>query len=427
VALIANDENEVLFQSARSNKELQHEKQAQMDRLEELSKLKAIVQKAMTNPTPENVKAAKAAAMQMQSASKPPTMQIESVNKPPTQEVAKPEAKKPEATTDAAPASGKLDNKMLAKKKQADMDRLKELKRLKAVVHKAMTNPTPKNVQAAQAAAMQLSKLAHKQTTPTAPANTPQQAKAPQPAAPQPAVATTTAQPQAQQKKTKIHGASPADLKKLKNLVKKAMTAKTPQEKMSYLQAVQALQAKMQTEKKYKSPKVPVPVAPEAAPKGAAPQNEAAAPQKTATAPEAPKEQNDVLFEIAIDGMGKISVHAGDRASTLAKEFATNHHLSDQMAAKLEQMVAQQMDLHHVSQGEEQKKPVEQHAVTQKKSVVPQSNHQLKKQKKAAMEKVEELKRLGAVVHKAMTNPTAANVKAAKAAAQQLAQLQAKK
>merc|ERR1711871_961165 len=355
VALIANDENEVLFQSARSNKQLEHEKQTQMNRLKELSKLKAIVQKAMTNPTPANVKAAKEAATQLQSANKPPTMQLQGANKLPTKEVAKPEAKKPEAVTDAAPASGKLDNRMLAKKKQADMDRLKELKQLKAVVHKAMTNPTPKNMQAAQAAAMQLSKLSNK--APTAPVKRSPQAKALQPAAPQPAAATKTVQPEAKQKRTKIHGASPADLKKLKNLVKKAMAAKTPQEKMAALQAVQALQLKMQKEKNYKSPKVPTPVAPEAAPKGVtAPQNEVAAPKKTA-ATEAPKEQKSaVLFEIAIDGMGSISVHAGDRASTLAKEFATNHHLSDQMAGKLEQMVAQQMSLHHVSQGEEQKK-----------------------------------------------------------------------
>jgi peptidyl-prolyl cis-trans isomerase A (cyclophilin A) len=61
------------------------------------------------------------------------------------------------------------------------------------------------------------------------------------------------------------------------------------------------------------------------------------------------KEESASLFQIDVDGMGSIDIHAGDHASTLAKDFATTHHLSNPMAEKLEQMINQQMSAHHVT------------------------------------------------------------------------------
>merc|ERR1719409_2375571 len=138
---------------------------------------------------------------------------------------------------------------------------------------------------------------------------------------------------------SKIHGASNGQFDKLKALVKKAAANPTKEN----IEAVQQMEMEMRNTKgKYHKPTV----------KQMSKQMPSES-EESASAPEStPKTKKPaVLFNLDIDSLGSIPVHAGDAAAPLAKEFAAKHKLSDKMASKLEQMIAQQMSAHHMDTG----------------------------------------------------------------------------
>lgn len=367
--------------------------------MNDLARLQAVVKKAMSDPTPENTKAAMAAAAQLQ------MIAGHKVTAPAPETVA---ASKKATKSSRLAAKQQVStikghsNKRLAKQKEADMDRLAKLMRLKAIVHKAMTDRTDENVKAAMVAEKQLMVLLHGPATPTPRAEV---VSAPV------QEASTQMQAAAKAKPTHIHGASPQQMIQLKKLVKRAMTAKTPAEKMKAVQAVAALQAVMNKTKKYKAPKVPAAAAGQIAP--AALQKQTPANEKSSV----------VLFNLAIDGLGNIAVHAGDRAAQLAEDFAAQHHLADAMKAKLQAMITKEMEVHHVAQPSPVAKKVAK-KVAKVAQKIPLSMQKLQTQRKSAERKVEKLKALQAVVHTAQKNPTTENLDKAMVAAKKLQQLQ---
>merc|ERR1711968_121761 len=293
---------------APSNTVLKAQKAAQEDRIGHLDDLKQIIHKAMTDPTPANIEAAKAAAMELQGG--PPA------------------AAQPAVAAEAAPAApakaaGTPSNTELKAQKAQQEDRIGHLDDLKQIIHKAMTDPTPANIEAAKAAVMEL------QGGP--------------PAAPQPAVAAAPApepKPEAKEEKekhTEIGGASDDALEQLKAAVKAAMKDPSPEN----VERVKQLQSGDLSAKDYKKPEIPKGVNPLQAPEPQA----APAPVEDDGLDDYGKPK-EVLLILDIDDLGKIEVHKGDSSKTLAEKFIQDNDLDDDALGQLQPVIAQQMKDH---------------------------------------------------------------------------------
>jgi len=301
--------------------QLTEKKKSDESRVEKLNSLKAIIHKAVANPSPENMDAAMAAQKQLAGL------------------MAMPAA--PEAQTSAKDEQQPNDNSLLEKRKQADESRVDKLNSLKAIIHKAVKNPSSENMEAAMAAQKQLSGLMAK------PASGGEDTKMQKPVLEQQTASKATEEAHVEsttpsekqnpekEKASAIHGASADQFAKLKALVKTAMKNPTQENTM----AVAKMEAEMRNTKgQYKKPTV----------------HALMKDPKTRKHMKKMKKKlkkSPVLFNLDIDNLGSIPVRAGDAAATLAKDFAAKHHLSDSMASKLEQMVAQQMSLHHIKSG----------------------------------------------------------------------------
>jgi len=260
----------------------------------------------MTDPTPANIEAAKAAAMELQGG--PPA------------------APQPAVAAEAAPAApakaaGAPSNTELKAQKAQQEDRIGHLDDLKQIIHKAMTDPTPANIEAAKAAAMEL------QGGP--------------PAAPQPAVAAAPApEPKPEAKKeehTEIGGASDDALEQLKAAVMAAMKDPSPEN----VERVKQLQSGDLSAKDYKKPEIPKGVNPLQAPEPQA----APAPVEDDGLDDYGKPK-EVLLILDIDDLGKIEVHKGDSSKTLAEKFIQDNDLDDDALGQLQPVIAQQMKDH---------------------------------------------------------------------------------
>jgi len=267
----------------------------------------------MTDPTPANIEAAKAAAMELQGG--PPA------------------APQPAVAAESAPAApakaaGAPSNTELEATKAQQEDRIGHLDDLKQIIHKAMTDPTPANIEAAKAAAMEL------QGGP--------------PAAPQPAVAAEPApepKPEAKEDKdkhTEIGGASDTDLEQLKAAVMAAMKDPSPEN----VERVKQLQSQELNAKDYKKPEIAKGVNPLQAPQ---PQAAAAPVQEKDDSLNDYGNPKEVMFILDIDDLGKIEVHEGDSSKTLAEKFIKENDLDDDALGQLQPVIAQQMKDHKLS------------------------------------------------------------------------------
>merc|ERR1712164_77771 len=101
--------------------QLKEKKKSVESRVEKLNSLKAIIHKAVANPSPENMDAAMAAQKQLAGLMAMPAS--------------------PEAQTSAKDEQQPNENSLLEKRKQADESRVDKLNSLKAIIHKAVKNP----------------------------------------------------------------------------------------------------------------------------------------------------------------------------------------------------------------------------------------------------------------------------------------------
>lgn len=301
-----------------SNTELRAEKQDMQSDVDKLAHLKDIIHKAMApGATPEDQKAAMAAAQQMQGlmshkASAPvapaqPAVAVE------TSQPAKPE-----------------DNKHLEEKKEAEESELNKLAGLKSIIHHAMSHPDEAGaMDKAKAAAAKLQSLMTHQASPMPDAPSVEPLDEPEVSAEPQQVTDTEPLPEASKtsKQNKLKGGSKSQISDLKALLEKAKANPT-QENMN---ALMALQAKIASEKAKKSDTPEVVT-------GAAAKEVVEEVQTTPVVEEKP-----VAFNLDIDGLGSIPVHAGDKADALAKDFAKAHNLKEKMQKKLQAMIEQQM------------------------------------------------------------------------------------
>jgi hypothetical protein len=303
VMYVNTDGSDIVLES---NEVLAAQKEQAKAKLDQLNNLKALVQKAAKDPTPANVKA----AMDAQNALQHPA------------------AAPAEVMAEAAPAApakaaGAPSNTELKAQKAQQEDRIGHLDDLKQIIHKAMTDPTPANIEAAKAAAMEL------QGGP--------------PAAPQPAVAAAPApepKPEAKKEKedhTEIGGASDDALEQLKAAVMAAMKDPSPEN----VERVKQLQSGDLSAKDYKKPEIPKGVNPLQAPEPQA----APAPVEDDGLDDYGKPK-EVLLILDIDDLGKIEVHQGDSSKTLAEKFIQDNDLDDDALGQLQPVIAQQMKDH---------------------------------------------------------------------------------
>jgi hypothetical protein len=346
-------------QAHKSTHSLEKQESTGLDRISRLKQMKAIVRKAEANPTPENIQAAMDAQNEL--ASHPPRAThgvahsadvADMIKAKMAQEPSQQAKVQTEAAPKATPkeAAAPKANDALQSKKASDQSDLDQLAELKVVIQKAMQDPSDANIQAAMDAKAKLEDLSgHKQAQPT-----------PVAATEGPAVTEATSSAPLEESNnnkkgvnvegftkvkvaTGIHGQHALkntekagvtrinQLEKLKQIVKKAMKNPTPEN----------VQAAMEAEKEMKEGRKNAPEAGSVE----APKPEPAEAVETSKPKPASKK---VEFNLEIDSLGKIEVHKGDEAATLAQAFAKEHKLSDDMAKKLEDMIQGQMAAHNM-------------------------------------------------------------------------------